>query len=110
MIRPGRFDRVVHVGYPSIEGRLAYLTHKLGKVEKQAEIARLAGETDGLSFGDLRELVISVYALKEPVATVLARLAKRRGSARTNAAGVKSAALLLGKSRALAPWRAFPAI
>ena len=85
MIRPGRFDRVVHVGYPSIEGRLAYLTHKLGKVEKQVEIARLAGETDGLSFGDLRELVISVYALKEPVATVLARLAKRRGSARAAA-------------------------
>lgn len=75
-LRAGRFDRKVHVGFPPLTGRLAYLTQKLGKVETPEGIARLAGQTDGCSFGDLRELVISIYALHEPAADALARLAK----------------------------------
>lgn len=74
LLRAGRFDRKVHVGPPSEDGRLQFLRQKLGEFEETAEIERLAGETEGYSFGDLRELVIAVYALKEPVADVLERL------------------------------------
>jgi DNA polymerase III delta prime subunit len=74
LLRPGRFDRIVHIGPPSYEGRLAYLTHKIGKIETAPEIARLAKATAGLTFAHLRELVLAVYALKEPVADVIHRL------------------------------------
>jgi hypothetical protein len=76
MIRPGRFDKIVHIGPPPMEGRLAYLKAKLKNVNEADDdaIEKLAQETDGMSFGHLRELVLAVYALKEPVDEVLARL------------------------------------
>jgi cell division protease FtsH len=74
LLRPGRFDKQVFVGAPPYEGRLAYLTNKLKDSEQAKEIERLARETDGMSFGHLRELITAVYALKEPVADVLRRL------------------------------------
>lgn len=79
LLRPGRFDKKVLVDPPPYEGRYTYLLNKLKDVEKDEEIKRLARETDGLSFGHLRELVTAVYALKEPVAQVLQRL---RGAGR----------------------------
>lgn len=76
LLRSGRFDKKVYVGQPPYEGRLAFLKNKLvaTKVETEKEVERLANETDGLSFGDLAELVTAVYALKEDVEDVLARL------------------------------------
>jgi DNA polymerase III delta prime subunit len=74
LLRPGRFDKKVFVDAPPYEGRYTYLLNKLKGIEKDDEIKRLAKETDGMSFGHLRELVTAVYALKEPVADVLARL------------------------------------
>jgi hypothetical protein len=74
LLRPGRFDKRIYVGPPPYEGRLAYLSAKLAKMEKTAEIERLAKNTDGLSFGDLRELVTAVYALKENPDAVINRL------------------------------------
>lgn len=74
LLRPGRFDKHVHVGPPPIEGRRVYLSKKLDGIEKAEEIERLAKETDGLSFGHLRELITAVYALSEPVNDVLSRL------------------------------------
>jgi hypothetical protein len=85
LLRPGRFDKKVYVGPPPYEGRLAYLTKKLDGVESRPEeIERLAKATDGLSFGHLRELVLAVYALSEPVDEVLSRLTK--GAVRREAA------------------------
>lgn len=78
LLRPGRFDKKIFVGPPPMEGRKAYFEHKLGKVESPEEIDRLARETDGLSFGHLRELITAVYALKEPKADVLKRLKPSR--------------------------------
>lgn len=76
LLRSGRFDKKVYVPQPPYEGRLAYLKNKLlpKKVETAKEIERLANETDGMSFGDMAELVTAVYALKEPVEDVLKRL------------------------------------
>lgn len=75
-LRSGRFDKKIEVPQPPREGRLAYLKNKLkpAEMETDAEIERLADETDGMSFGDLLELVTAVYALKEPTDDVLARL------------------------------------
>ncbi|KKM26607.1 hypothetical protein LCGC14_1583110, partial [marine sediment metagenome] len=75
--RPGRFDKIVHVGPPPYEGRFVYLKNKVGKVETDEEIARLAKLTHGLSFGHLRELVTAAYALKEPKADVLKRITSK---------------------------------
>jgi hypothetical protein len=78
LLRSGRFDRKIHVGPPPYEGRLAFLTKKLSPLkEKKEEIERLSKDTDGLSFGDLRELVIAIYAIGEGRDAVLSRLKKR---------------------------------
>lgn len=76
LLRSGRFDKKIYVGQPPYEGRLAFLKNKLltKEIETQKEIERLANETDGLSFGDLAELVTAVYALKEDADEVLDRL------------------------------------
>ena len=81
MLRSGRFDKKIEVSQPPLEGRRVYLKNKLmkHKMETEKEIDRLADETDGMSFGDLLELVTAVYALKEPVEDVLARLRKSVG-------------------------------
>jgi len=75
--RPGRFDKIVHVGPPPFEGRFVYLKNKIGKVENDKEITRLANLTKGLSFGHLRELVTAAYALKEPKDEVLKRITSK---------------------------------
>lgn len=74
-LRPGRFDSKIYVGPPSFEHRLQYLAKKLAKVnESPANIKHLAEQTNGLSFGHLRELVAGVYAVGKPLATVLKEL------------------------------------
>lgn len=72
--RPGRFDKVIHLGPPALEARQVYLTKKLEAVEKPEKIKWLAEQTGGMSFGHLRELIVGAYALKEPVQEVLKRL------------------------------------
>ena len=74
LLRPGRFDKKVHLGMPPVEGRLIYLQKKLGTVETPERIQELAEQTDGFSFGHLRELVISGYAFKDPIEQVITRL------------------------------------
>ncbi len=76
LLRPGRFDQKVFVGPPAYDARLAYLTAKVVDTSSGTaeEVQRLAAETDGLSFGDLRELVVAVYALKQSPEDALARL------------------------------------
>lgn len=75
LLRPGRFDKKIYVPTPPLEGRLAFFQNKLKTIEEgPEEIERLAKETDGMSFGHLRELLISIYALKEPADDALARL------------------------------------
>ena len=74
LLRPGRFDRRVKIGFPPYEGRLAYLNNKLNGIVEAGEIEQLAEKTDGFSFGHLRELVIAGYAFQEDVEHTLKRL------------------------------------
>jgi hypothetical protein len=74
MLRPGRFDKKVYVGPPTLENRRVYLEHKLKAIEKPEQIAKLAEQTDGLGFGHLRELIAGVYAIGDSVKDVLERL------------------------------------
>ena len=77
LLRPGRFDKCMYLGPPALEGRLVYLTNKLKNSIDEKEIAQIARDTDGFSFGHLRELVIAAYALKEPLAEVIKRLSSK---------------------------------
>lgn len=72
--RPGRFDRLLKIHLPPREGRLAYLNAKLGCNEDEDIIGELADDTDGLSFGQLRELLVASYCLGQEKDKVLMRL------------------------------------
>jgi len=74
LLRPGRFDKKVKIGFPPMEGRLVYLQNKLGEVETEEKIQELADLTDNFSFGHLRELIIAGYAFKEEIGSVIERL------------------------------------
>lgn len=74
MLRPGRFDRKVMVGYPTYEQRLKYLTAKAGKVSDEKTITEMAKRSEGMGFGHLRELIAGVFAIGDPLNDVLARL------------------------------------
>jgi len=74
LLRPGRFDKKVHIDMPPMNGRAAYLEHKLGEIEEADVIESLAEKTDGFSFGHLRELVIAGYAFQEDLDSTISRL------------------------------------
>lgn len=60
LLRPGRFDRKVHVPYPDMKGRRAILeTHTAGKpiAEPQKALDTIAQTTPGMSGADLANLV-----------------------------------------------------
>lgn len=72
MLRPGRFDKKVYVGFPLSEHRRQYLTHKLKGIEEDAaKIEEMVQRTKGLGFGHLRELIAGVYAIGDSMDTVL---------------------------------------
>lgn len=59
LLRPGRFDRVVHVSLPDIQGRTSILQHYLRRtpLAKEVDVAALARATPGFSGADLARLV-----------------------------------------------------
>lgn len=74
LLRPGRFDKKIHIDYPPINGRKAYLEKKLNEIETDDMISELAEKTKGFSFGHLRELVIAGYAFQEDLGKTISRL------------------------------------
>jgi hypothetical protein len=74
LLRPGRFDKKIHVDYPPYEGRLIYLQRKIGHLEEEQKIQDVAKRTEGFSYGHLRELIIGWKAFGENVDSVLLRL------------------------------------
>jgi cell division protease FtsH len=58
LLRPGRFDRKMHVGIPSREGRMDIIAYYLSKVNHEPiELERAARITQGYSPAALRNLV-----------------------------------------------------
>ncbi len=58
LLRPGRFDRKLHVGLPSGEGREDIIKYYLNKVQHDpVDIARLARATYGFSPAQIKNLV-----------------------------------------------------
>ena len=59
LLRPGRFDRQVHVGLPDIKGREAILkVHSKGKpLDAQVELETIAKTTGGFTGADLENLL-----------------------------------------------------
>lgn len=55
--RPGRFDRMIFVGLPDSEARMAIVrSHLKDRPIEGIDLARIAGRTDGLSGADLAHL------------------------------------------------------
>lgn len=59
LLRPGRFDEVVHVGPPGEQWRRAILGHYAERfdLDSTVDLDALAGQTDGFSPAELQELV-----------------------------------------------------
>lgn len=69
LLRPGRFDRKIHVGLPSLEGRRAILEHYARRVrlEPAVDLDAVARATPSMSGADLAGLVNegSILAVRE---------------------------------------------
>ena len=75
-LRPGRFDRKLEIHNPPKAGRLAYFKSKAGLNEKDDVLEELADETQGFTFAQLREFLISVYCLGGDRKKVIERIKK----------------------------------
>lgn len=69
--RPSRIDRLVSIGKPSEDTRFRYL---LGVGVPESSARELAGRTEGLSIAQLKEIVVAVVCLEQPLGPVLERL------------------------------------
>lgn len=74
MLRPSRFDRVVEIGPPSEEDRFEYFKAKLGINEADSKLREWAKATEGFTFAHLKEFLVSVCCLDNPVEDTLNRL------------------------------------
>jgi cell division protease FtsH len=72
--RPSRFDRRIHVGYPSEEARLSYLQYLFSKVDSPPDLSAWASSTPGFTFAHLKELFISVVLFGNEYETALSEL------------------------------------
>ena len=61
--RPRRFDRIIKIGYPEEDVRIAYFAHKLKLDPADPVVVEWAKETEDLTFAAMTELVISVKCL-----------------------------------------------
>jgi transitional endoplasmic reticulum ATPase len=72
LLRPGRFDRLVHIPMPDLEARKEILKIHLGDkpVDKSIKIPRLAKDTEGLSGADIAAIVNEavMLAIREYIA------------------------------------------
>lgn len=77
LLRSGRFDKKIYVGPPEENAREAYLTNKLKETDKKT-IKKLVQDSEGMNFGDLKELVVATHVFKENPTEAVKRI---RGAA-----------------------------
>ena len=70
--RAGRFDRRIEIQNPMLEMREEYLSKKFDQLP--IDCHSYAEKTEGFSFGDLRELVISTVAYKTDLDETIGRI------------------------------------
>jgi hypothetical protein len=82
MKREGRFDRQIEIPFPPKEGRMAYLQQKIGILETEdpTVLDDIAEATDGMSFGQLKEFLVSVYIYGYDPEETLERMSKGKVS------------------------------
>ena len=78
-LREGRFDLKIEIGAPPKSGRLAFLKGKLGVNEADDIMEEIADKTDGFTFAQLREYLVSVYCYKRDPDKVIARIKQGSG-------------------------------
>lgn len=96
VLRPGRFDSKIEIGPPPANGRKAYLTSKFGSLGiEEAVVDHYVGLTDGFSFGQLREFIVSVHCYGQTGEQAAAKLANG-GFIYESSATASTATLLFG--------------
>jgi adenylate kinase family enzyme len=66
--RPSRFDELIFIDFPKVQARYEYLKEKLTTIGKPLEEVKLwAEQTKDFSFAMLKELIISVGCLGNPL-------------------------------------------
>ena len=80
--RPSRFDRVIYVGYPTMEQRYQFLCQKYTGLSEK-ELQKWAEKTDKMSFAHLKELIVSVLVLGGDFNIELERI-KKMSSVKTS--------------------------
>lgn len=71
--RPGRFATILEVKFPNLEARTVYLTQKLHGASVE-EVTEWANMSENLSIDELKESVLSVKCLGNPLNETIERL------------------------------------
>lgn len=77
--RPGRFNNLIEVSFPSPEVRQFYLEHKLGK--DYPNLNKWVESTNGFSIDELSETVRQVYCLNEDLKETIQRIKSAKDEA-----------------------------
>lgn len=72
--RPGRFDRKIEIPNPDANLRRAYMEKKFGNKMNKQQIDNVVSLSEGLSFGHLREIVVSHCGYGANLNETIARL------------------------------------
>ncbi|MHA1687030.1 MAG: proteasome-activating nucleotidase [Candidatus Heimdallarchaeaceae archaeon] len=68
LLRPGRFDRIIEVPLPNLEGRISIFKVHLAKmnIQRELDIERLAQATEGASGADIKNICTEagMYAIR----------------------------------------------
>lgn len=74
--RPGRFSTVIDMQYPNTEARKTYLVNKIGE---DVQLDKWVSSSNGLSIDELKETVLAVKCLGQPLEQVIKRVRNIRG-------------------------------
>lgn len=87
--RPSRFDRVVKIGMPNQEARVAYLKSRNLGIE-DSEIEKWASMTDGFSIAHLKEVVVGVMCFGNVLEDEVKRLRAMAKTPKSDFGGKRS--------------------